>query len=210
MKHLAASQTRVPGRLGYSAAVAALAIAAAGCGSSSKVVSGTGSAGGSAAASAGSAPGGSASPKAPSPTAGVRTVALPAPCTLLTPADAAPLFGTTELSMGAVPRTAAGVAQCSFNLKVGIQAKQVSIVTRQDFANDQSYIFPKDGTTPVNGLGYPAVVRSTDNHSSSSANRSSLTMKLGKNVLEIDVEWYTDPVNNAFLTTLAKAALARV
>jgi hypothetical protein len=136
-------------------------------------------------------------------------VALPPPCTLLTIADVEPLFGTTALDATPSTGPAQGVAECSFSLSVGVQAKAVDIKSRKDFPNDASYIFPDQGTTPVPGLGYPAVLQTTNNHGSNTVNQSTLTVKLGTNALEIHVEWYTDPVNNAFLTQLAKAALAR-
>ncbi len=147
---------------------------------------------------------------ATSPPASTRTVALPAPCTLLTVADVEPLFGTTALQATPTTGPVRGVAACSFNLSVGVQAKTVSVRTHTDFPDDASYVFPSQGTTPVPGLGYPAVLQSTNNHGSNTVNQSTLTVKLGTNALEIHVEWYTDPVNNAFLTQLTKAALARL
>jgi hypothetical protein len=185
----------------FGAAIVALAVAAAGCGSSAKspaVSAGSGS-------PASTSP--SASVSATAPPASTKTIALPAPCTLLTIADVEPLFGTTALQMTPTTGPVQGVAECSFNLSVGVQAKTVSVVTHTDFPHDLSYVFPSQGTTPVSGLGDPAVLQT--NQGSNGASDSTLTVKLGTNALAIHVEWYTDPVNNAFVTQLTKTALAR-
>ena len=99
------------------------------------------------------------------------------------------------------------MAQCLFNLRVGVQGKQIGVRTLTDFGNNPAYIFPNADVTTVPGLGYPAVLNT---HVSGSVHQSTLTVKLGKNALEIHVEWYTDSVNNAFVTQLAKDALARL
>jgi hypothetical protein len=133
----------------------------------------------------------------------VSTKPLPAPCTLLTKADVAPLFGTTALyarpSTGPVP----GTAQCAFGLSVGSQGLSVIVKTRTDYANDPSYIFPQDGTS-VAGLGDLAIISTAQSHSGNA------TVRLGKNAIDIHVEFYTKPVDNAFLTQLARDAVARV
>lgn len=202
--------TAVSARFKYGAAIAALAAAAAGCGSSTKGPAGAAASGGPVSSSPSTSSSASSTAPATSPPASTRTVALPPPCTLLTIANVEPLFGTTALDTTPSTGPAQGVAECSFSLSVGVQAKAVTVKTRMDFPNDASYIFPSQGTTPVPGLGYPAVLQSTNNHGSNTTNQSTLTVQLGTNALEIDVDWYTDPVNNAFLIQLTKAALARL
>ena len=208
MKHVSGVSTPIK----YGAAMFTIVAMAAGCGSSTKGPTGsagTGSpAGTSPSASVAASPTGST--PATSAPASTKTVALPAPCTLLTVANVEPLFGTTALQQTPTTGPVRGVAECSFNLSVGVQAKTVSIATHTDFPDDLSYVFPSQGTTPVPGLGYPAVLQTTDNHGSNSTNDSTLTVKLGTNALEIHVEWYTDPVDTGFVTQLAKAALARL
>jgi hypothetical protein len=127
---------------------------------------------------------------------------LPAPCTLLTKADVAPLFGTTALN--AIPSTGPvpGTAQCAFGLTVGSQGLSATVETRIDYANDPSYIFPQGAT--VAGIGDLAIISSAQQHA------GDITVRLGKNAISIHVEFYTKPVDTAFLTKLAKDALARV
>ena len=200
----------VSARITFGAAIATIAAVTAGCGSSAKGPAAAAATGGPASTSpsASVSSGAPASPTSTPSSAG--TVALPAPCTLLTIADVEPLFGTTALQTTPTNGPARGVAECSFNLSVGVQAKTVSVQTRANFPDDLSYVFPNQGTTQVPGLGYPAVLQSTNNHGSNTTNQSTITVKLGTNALEVHVEWYTDPVNNAFLTQLTKAALARL
>jgi hypothetical protein len=133
----------------------------------------------------------------------ISTKSLPAPCTLLTKGDVAPLFGTAELD--AVPSTGPvpGTAQCAFGLSVGSQGLSVSIKTRVDYANDPSYIFPQPGTT-VAGIGDLAIITSGQQHA------GEITVRLGRNALDIHVEFYTKAVDNPFLIQLAKDAVARV
>jgi hypothetical protein len=130
---------------------------------------------------------------------------LPAPCTLLTRADVAPLFetATTALYARATTGSVAGTAQCAFGLTVGSQGMTVYIKTRADYANDQSYVFPQQGTT-VPGIGDLAVITSVRRST------GEITVRLGKDAIDIYVEFYTKPVDNAFLTTLARDAVARV
>jgi hypothetical protein len=205
MKQLRAVSARVK----YGAAIAVVAAVSAGCGSSAK-----GPAGAAGPASPASSAGSTGSTGSTAPTgsasASTRTVALPAPCTLLTIADVEPLFGTTALQSTPTTGPVRGVSGCTFTLSAGVQAKTVSVRTHTDFPDDPSYVFPSQGTTPVPGLGYPAVLQSTNNHASNTVNQSTLTVKLGTNALEIHVEWYTDPVNNTFVTQLTKQALTRL
>ncbi|MCU1427207.1 MAG: hypothetical protein JWL83_1207 [Actinomycetia bacterium] len=128
---------------------------------------------------------------------------LPAPCTLLTKDDVASLFGTTALDATPSQGPATGTAQCSFGLTVGSQGKTVSIRTRTDYANDPGFLFPQDGKK-VPGIGDLAIITSPQLHS------GRITVQLGKNVVEINVEFYDQPVSETFLTQLAKAAVARV
>jgi hypothetical protein len=194
----------------YATAIGALAAVATGCASATKSSSGSAGAGSSARTSASA--GTSAGPTTTAPTSSTspKTIPLPAPCTLLTVADVAPMFGTTALNTNPSTGPEKGVAQCSFNLTVGVQGKEVGIRTYTNFPDDDSYVFPSVGTTPVSGLGYPAVLSTTNNHGPNSSNNSTLTVKLGTNALEVHVEWYTNPVNIAFITKLTKTALSRL
>jgi hypothetical protein len=133
------------------------------------------------------------------------TQALPAPCILLTRADVAPLFETATTALYARPSTgaASGTAQCAFGLSVGSQGMTVTIKTRTDYANDPSYIFPQQGTT-VPGIGDLAVITSVQRSS------GEITVRLGKDAIDIYVDFYTKPVDNGFLTTLARDAVGRV
>lgn len=128
---------------------------------------------------------------------------LPAACTLLTKTDVAPLFGTTDLNATPSADSATGTALCFFSLRVGVQGLGVSIRTRTDYANDASYIFPREGTS-VAGIGDLALITSAQAHS------ADITVKLGGNAIAIHVEFYTKPIDNAFLTLLARDAVARV
>jgi hypothetical protein len=137
--------------------------------------------------------------------ASASTQPLPAPCTLLTRADVAPLFETATTALYARPTAgpASGTGQCAFGLSVGSQGMTVTIKTRTDYANDPSYIFPQGGTT-VPGIGDLAVITSVQRSS------GEITVRLGKDAIDIYVEFYTKPVDNAFLTTLARDAVGRV
>jgi hypothetical protein len=130
----------------------------------------------------------------------ISTKPLPAPCTLLTKSDVAPLFGTTSLD--ATPNSGpAPTAQCAFGLSVGSQGLSVTIKTRTDYENDPSYIFPQQGTA-IAGIGDLAII------SSAEQNAGGITVGLAKNAIDIHVDFYTKPVDTAFLTRLAKDAVA--
>jgi hypothetical protein len=122
---------------------------------------------------------------------------------LLTKTDVAPLFGTTDLSVTPSVEAANRTAQCSFSLRVGVQGLGVSVRTRTDYANDASYIFPQEGTR-VAGIGDLALITTVQAHS------ADITVKLGGNAVSIHVEFYTRPIDNAFLTRLARDAVARI
>jgi hypothetical protein len=127
---------------------------------------------------------------------------LPDPCTLLTVPDVAPLFDTTELQSNS--GQAGGSARCIYSLKVGTQGLGVGIRTINDFANNAAYVFPSEKTTAAPGLGDQAVIRTAN-----TAERQ-ISVKTGKNVIEITVDFYTKPVDDAFVTKLAKTALSRI
>jgi hypothetical protein len=177
-------QTSIPR---YAAAIALVTTIAA-CGSSSPSAR-------PAAHGSSSPAGGGASP--------VTTKALPAPCTLLTTVEVEPLFGTTAVDSNASTSGAPGVSQCAFTLHSGVQAWDVIVYTRDDYADDPSYIYPDQGTTSVPGLGYPAVVQTN-------GSVARITVQLGKNALQIDADFYTHPVDTTFVIQLAKDALGHV
>jgi hypothetical protein len=128
---------------------------------------------------------------------------LPAPCALLTKTDVAPLFGTTDLSVSSSVEAANGTAECSYSLRVGVQGLGVSVRTRTGYANDPSYVFPQEGTS-VAGIGDLARITPVQAHS------ADITVKLGGNAISIHVEFYTKPIDNAFLTRLARDAVSRI
>jgi hypothetical protein len=86
---------------------------------------------------------------------------------------------------------------------VGSQGMNVSIKTRNDYAYDPRYAFPSEGKK-VTDIGDLALI------SPAQQNSGDITVKLGKNAIQIHVDFYTKPVNEAFLIALAKAAIARV
>ncbi|HMG63550.1 MAG TPA: hypothetical protein VK599_11425 [Streptosporangiaceae bacterium] len=176
-----------PTRMGYTAAVALAVLSLSGCGSSTATTGTT-------------TP--TASP-APATSSAEVDAALPDPCTLLTVAEVEPLFGTTALDMTKATGPAPGVVACAFTLKVGVQGKVVTVRVHNDYGNDPSYVFPNQNITAVPGLGHPAVLQS-DNDS------SVLTVQLGSNTLEMGVDFYTDPINNTFVSQLATDALGRI
>jgi hypothetical protein len=189
-------------------AVAAGVAMLASCSSSSKASSSVGSpastastAGAPASSTAGSAPAPSIS-NAPVSAAGP----LPAPCSLLTVADVAPLFGTTALDVKPAPGPQPGTAVCSFTLKVGVQGKEVDVKTHNDYANDPSYVLPTASATAtaVSGLGDGAIVDTVN------TGTRRITVKEGKNALEITVTFYTQPVDDAFVTHLATVAVGHL
>jgi hypothetical protein len=128
---------------------------------------------------------------------------LPAPCTLLTKQDVSALFGTTALNATSSQGPQPGTAACSFSLSVGSQGLGVSVRTHDNYANDPSYVFPQTGKK-IAGLGDLALISSAQAHS------SYVTVKLGKNALVVYVDFYDKPVDDAFLTQLAKDAVARL
>jgi hypothetical protein len=85
---------------------------------------------------------------------------------------------------------------------VGWQGLSVVIKTRADYANDPSYVFPQPGTN-VPGIGDMAVITSPQRTA------GEITVKPGADALDIYVDFYTKPVDNAFLATLARTAVER-
>ena len=96
----------------------------------------------------------------------------------------------------------AGVAQCTYNLSVGSQGLQVSIETLNAYASNPAYIFPAPSST-IPGLGDLAVIET------SNTNERRITVKLGTNAIQVTVDFYTKPVDDAFVTQLAKDAVGR-
>jgi hypothetical protein len=133
---------------------------------------------------------------------GGQAKSFPAPCSLLTTADVQPLFGAAAITATATTGPATGTAQCAFSLTVGSQGKSVSIKTRNSYANDPSYVFPS-APTKVAGIGDAAVVETTNTR------EGTITVKMGKNAIQITVDFYDQPVDNAFLTRPARDAVAR-
>jgi hypothetical protein len=129
---------------------------------------------------------------------------LPAPCTLVTTADVTPVFGAAAVTATPSTGPAPGTAACSFSLTAGSQGRNVIVKTRNDYANDPSYVFPSGTHITGSGLGDFAVVETMN-----AQKESTITVKLGKNALEIMVNFYDQPVDNSSVTQLAKEAVAR-
>jgi hypothetical protein len=189
-------------------AVAAAVAILASCSSSSKASSSAGSPAGTASTTGGSAASTAASASQPTTSNAPVSAAgpLPAPCSLLTVADVAPLFGTTALDVKPATGPAPGTAVCSFTLKVGSQGKEVDVKTRNDYANDPSYVLPTASATAtsVSGLGDGAIIETVN------TGTRRITVKKGKNALEITVTFYTQPIDDAFVTHLATVASGHV
>ena len=135
---------------------------------------------------------------------GDASTALPAPCTLLTKEDVAPFFGTTALNANARLPDSSGRAACLFSLTVGSQGKGVSVATLRNDANNAGYVFPDASRGKVvSDLGDRAILE----HPQQSAGQ--ITVKLGSNAVVVYVDFYTDPIDDSFLTALAHAAVAR-
>ena len=151
-----------------------------------------------------SSPPASVTPSSKPAAGGDASAALPAPCTLLTKEDVAPFFGTTALNANDRPADSNGRAACLFSLTVGSQGKSVSVATLRDYANNPGYVFPDASRGKVvANLGDSAVLE----HPQQKVGQ--ITVKLGSNAIVVYVEFYTDPVDDALLTTLARAAVAR-
>ncbi len=133
------------------------------------------------------------------------TKTLPPPCSLLTKDEVQPIFGTTVLDAVQSTPGQPGVSQCSFSLTVGIQGKNVTVRTHTDYAHDPSYIFPPPSTKSVSGLPDPAYI-SVDLAQKVGA----ISVKLGRSVMEIQVNGYDQPVTKDQLIQFAKDALGRV
>ena len=131
-----------------------------------------------------------------------KAAALPDPCTLLTTQDVAPLFDGAAITAKPSTGPAPGVAQCSFNLSVGAQAKQVNIETLTNFADNPAYLFPSPSTT-VPGIGELAVVEATN------TNEHRITVKLGASAIQITVDFFDKAADDAFVTQLARIAVGR-
>jgi hypothetical protein len=97
------------------------------------------------------------------------------------------------------------VSLCGYSLAVGVQGKNVTVKARTDYAHDPSYPFPPPSTESVSGLPSPAYV-AVD----TAQKTGTITVQLGANALEIQVNGYDQPVSKDQLVQLAKDALARV
>ncbi len=126
------------------------------------------------------------------------------PCTLLTKQEMASFFGTAALNAFDHPANSDGRAGCAFSLITGNQGKGISVSTLHDYANNAGYVFPSASQGKlIPNLGDQAIL----DRPQTSVGR--ITVKLGTNALEIEVEFYTDPINESLLTTLARSAIAR-
>jgi hypothetical protein len=101
-----------------------------------------------------------------------------------------------------VEPTAPGDKQCSFNLSVGTQALTVLVRTYNNYLNNQSYVYPLNGTK-ISGIGDDARYTTTGSNGIA-------TVKLGNNALEINVDFYTKPVDEPFVEGLARKATGRL
>lgn len=90
---------------------------------------------------------------------------------------------------------------CTFSPSVGVQGKGVSVTTHND--GDISYVFPNATKGTVGGIGDVAVIEA-------SGSSRKMSIKLGRNALVIEVGFYTQPPDEAFLIQLAKKAVARL
>ena len=81
------------------------------------------------------------------------------------------------------------------------QGLQVSIETLNAYASNPAYIFPAPSSTTIPGLGDLAVIET------SNTNERRITVKLGTNAIQVTVDFYTKPVDDAFVTQLAKDAV---
>jgi hypothetical protein len=131
-----------------------------------------------------------------------RGAQLPSPCSLLTTGEMRPLFGTTHIDVRLTEGPASGTAQCGYSRVAGNNVDLLSIWTRNDYARDSSYLFPIGGKV-VAGIGDLAVL------SPSESRTGTMTVKLGKDVLEIDVVSVTQPNDDPMLVHLAKDAVTR-
>jgi hypothetical protein len=136
-------------------------------------------------------------PKVPS-----RTSTLPAPCTLLTPSEMLPLFGTKHVDIQATRGPAPGTAQCGYTRIVHSGMDLLRVWTRNDYASDLSYVFPSYGRM-VPGIGDVAVLTPTQQHA------GTMTIMLGNNVIEMDVNSISQRNDDALLIHLAKDAVRR-
>ena len=129
---------------------------------------------------------------------------LPQPCHLLSRGEMTPLFGATA-RLDAIPTAgpAAGTAQCAFERARGPQGDGVNVWTRANYAVDRSYVFPSVGRS-IAGIGQFAVI------SPELAHRAEITVKLGANAIEIDIEFGNGPADDHLLVDLAKDAVSRV
>jgi hypothetical protein len=78
----------------------------------------------------------------------------------------------------------------------------VNIETLADYASNPAYVFPSPSTT-VPGIGDLAVVATTN------TNESRITVKLGGNAIQITVDFYDKPIDDSFVTQLARVAVGR-
>jgi hypothetical protein len=140
----------------------------------------------------------------PSTTATSGSAPLPAPCTLVTATDVASFFDNAETASSSQTSQLVGRTTCLYNLKVGVQGRQVGVATLNDFAkNNPNYGYPPP-TSTIPGLGSSAVLATTNNK------ERRLTVKIGTNAIEITVDFYDKPIDDGFLAQLAKTAVSRI
>ena len=78
----------------------------------------------------------------------------------------------------------------------------MNIETLTNFADNPAYLFPSPSTT-VPGIGELAVVEATN------TNEHRITIKLGANAIQITVDFFDKPPDDAFVTQLARVAVGR-
>ena len=176
-----------------------LAVSIVSCGSSASTTTTTTTASGGATTSRSGA-----TASVPSTSAASSSAPLPAPCTLVTATDVASFFDNAETASSSPTNQLVGRTTCLYNLKVGVQGRQIGVATLNDFAkNNPNYGYPPP-TSTIPGLGSSAVLATTNNK------ERRLTVKVGANAVEITVDFYDKPIDDGFITQLAKTALGRI
>jgi hypothetical protein len=122
----------------------------------------------------------------------------------VTKEDAQAALGIAVSDGVATPPNTFGVTACTYSPPTGVQAKNLSVRTRPEYAKDLSYVFPSAPTGKVSGIGDEAIVQLHEGDKS-----GTITVRLGKNAMEITVNGYDRAVDSAILQSLARAAVSR-
>ena len=172
-----------------------LAVAVVGCGSNTTTTPATVGA-----STTGSGP----ATGSPSTDAHITSAPLPDPCSLVTATDVGSFFDNAETASSSTTNPSRGRSTCLYNLRTGSQGRQVGVSALNDFdKNNPSYGYPPP-TLTISGLGDSAVLATTNK------TVRQVTVKVGTNAIEISVDFYDKPVDDAFVTRLAKTAVSRI